>query len=329
MDDDWQSGTSGARAPSRQLGAENKLRRMISSPNALFAFEAVVRCESFRAGAAELNVTQPSISYQIKKLEEALGVELFLRRGGRKELSPSGLILAKALDFGFRAIENALLEIKRSTNKRVVTLCLSAAQASEIWLPRLSSLRQRYPDIDLNLRIVDHEVDPDEESADISIRLGHGDWSSLNKWYLFPEIVFPVCSPSYLKKNGKITSLEDLASRALLHLAEAHPRGIGWREWFEHLGLTRYNTRERLRFSDYQPLLEAAIMGEGIALGWENFSSVHLKKGTLVRAIDLEVKTEKGFYIVASRSQPSQARHVEDVRNWMLSEFAVPPEKSR
>ncbi|RWB32197.1 MAG: LysR family transcriptional regulator [Mesorhizobium sp.] len=328
MDDNWKSETASAEAPSRQIGAENRLRRMISSPNALFAFEAVVRCESFRAGAAELNVTQPSISYQIKKLEETLGVELFIRRGGRKVLSPSGLILAKALDFGFRAIENALAEIKRSTNKRVVTLCLSAAQASEIWLPRLSSLRLRYPDIDLNLRIVDHEVDPDEESADISMRLGYGDWPSLNNWYLFPEVVFPICSPSYLKKNGKITSLEDLASRALLHLAEVHPRGIGWRDWFERLGLKRYNTRERLRFSDYQPLVEAAIMGEGIALGWENFSSIHLKKGTLVRAMDLEVKTDKAFYIVASRSQPAQAQHVESVRNWMLSEFAAPSDKS-
>lgn len=307
------------------VGAGNKLRRMISSPNALFAFEAVARCESFHAAAKELNVTQPSVSYQIKMLEKAVGVELFIRGGGRATLSQTGLVLARALDLGFRAIEGALNEIKRSTNNRVVTLCLSASQASDIWLPRLSSLRSKYPDIDINLRIVDHEVDPNEEDADISMRLGHGDWAGLSMWYLFPEVAFPICSPQYLERHGKIASLDDLASRTLLHIAEIYPRGISWREWFDKLGMSGYSARERLRFSDYQPLVEAAIMGEGVALGWAKFSNIHLNKGTLVRAMDLEVETGKAFYLVARQSQLSEMQHVESVRNWMLSEFGRLP----
>lgn len=294
---------------------------MISSPNALFVFEAVARSESFKGGATEMNVTQPSVSYQIKKLEEALGIELFVRRGGRATLTPNGNILAKALSRGFQIIDDALTEMKRSTSDRAVTLCLSTAQASNVWLPRLGSLRARYPDIDLNLRIVDHDVDPSEDMADISIRIGRGDWPALDHWFLFPEVVYPVCSQSYLDKHGAITSLGDLASRTLLHLEEEFRHGLEWRDWFELQGLKHFKARERLRFSDYQPLIEAAIMGEGIALGWEKFTDAHLSQGTLVRALDLEVRTRNGFYIVASKSSSPAPQHVQDVRNWMLSQF--------
>ena len=294
---------------------------MISSPNALFVFEAVARSESFKSGATEMNVTQPSVSYQIKKLEDALGIELFLRRGGRAVLTPNGSILAKALGRSFRIIDDALTEIKRSTSDQVVTLCLSTAQASNVWLPRLGSLRALYPDIDLNLRIVDHDVDPSAEMADISNRIGRGDWPALDHWFLFPEIVYPVCSPSYLDKHGKVASLKDLASRTLLHLEEEYRHGMEWRDWFELRGLKHFKARERLRFSDYQPLIEAAIMGEGIALGWEKFTDTHLDQGTLVRPLDMEVRTGNGFYIVASKSSAPAPQHVQNVRNWMLSQF--------
>ena len=161
------------------------LRRQISSPTALFAFESVARNKSFKQCARELNVTQPAVSYQIKQLEAYLGTKLFERQGGGVSLTPSGNQLYTAVNHGFKAIQDAIFQISRKANDHMVTLCVSTALASYVLLPRLPSFRAENRDIDLNLKIVDRDVDPHSEFANLTVRLGYGTWSGMEAWKPF------------------------------------------------------------------------------------------------------------------------------------------------
>ena len=108
----------------------DSLRRQISSPAALFFFEAVARHSGFRAAALELNVTQPSVSYQITKLEKHLGTRLFERHGRSITLTDDGRTLYKAIERGFASIQMAIAEISRHANANLVTCCISSSAAA-------------------------------------------------------------------------------------------------------------------------------------------------------------------------------------------------------
>ncbi len=299
------------------------LRRQVSSPTALFAFESVARNKSFKQCALELNVTQPAVSYQIKQLEAHLGTKVFERQGRAISLTPSGEQLYAAVSHGFKAIQDAIIQIRRKSNDHMVTLCLSTALASHVLLPRLPSFRVENPDIDLNLKIVDRDVDPHSEFANLTVRLGHGSWGGMESWKLFDEVVYPVCSRDYLETHGPFTSLEALSRSDLLHLEEPYRERISWQEWFENLGCPPVTIEKRLQFSDHQLVLEAAIGGQGVALGWWHIADFLVERGLLVRPVEARLTTDQAFYVVSSRQDLPLPDPVKRTKDWILS-FSSP-----
>ncbi|MDE3028820.1 MAG: LysR family transcriptional regulator, partial [Paracoccaceae bacterium] len=125
----------------------------MSSPVALFVFEAVARHGGFRAAALELNVTQPSVSYQIKVLEKHLGTVLFERRGRSIGLTDDGETLFRAVERGFAAIQTGLAEIAHRASGNLVTFCISSSAAANFVLPRYPALRKALPSLDLSIKI--------------------------------------------------------------------------------------------------------------------------------------------------------------------------------
>ncbi len=212
------------------------LRRQISSPAALFVFEATARHGSFRAAAQELNVTQPSVSYQIKNLEKHIGARLFERRGRIVYLTDDGERLYRSVKRGFADIQAGIAEISRSANEDLVNLCSSSSSsaAAHLILPRYPSLRKVLPGIDLNLQIMSRDVDPATESSDFTIWLGDGQWPGLRAWRLFDEVYFPVCAPGLFDPPSGGVSIEDLKSCTLLYLKERFRKRDDWQDFFEN-----------------------------------------------------------------------------------------------
>ena len=294
------------------------LRRGISSPAALFVFEATARHGSFRAAALELNVTQPSISYQIKALEKHIGARLFERRGRVVYLTEDGERLYRAVKRGFADIQAGLAEISRSANEELVALCSSSSAAAHLILPRYPNLRKALPGIDLNLKIMSRDVDPASEGGDFAIWMGDGDWPGLKAWRLFDEVYFPVCAPGLLDRTGPVT-LEDLKSCDLLYLKERFRVRDDWRDFFDKAGSPLFEAHERITFSDQQPLLEAAVSGQGLALGWFGYTDHFLSTGALVKPIDFVVRTGRAFYLVAPEgARPT--RTAAKFRDWLIEE---------
>ena len=297
------------------------LRRQISSPVALFVFEAVARHGGFRAAALELNVTQPSVSYQIKNLEKHLGTTLFARRGRSISLTEDGETLYRAIERGFAAIQTGLAEIAHRASGNLVTFCISSSAAANFVLPRYPALRQALPKLDLSIKIVNRDINPAVENGDFAIRLGTGAWDDVDAWPMFEEVYFPVCAPTYFGGKKPVT-LDDIKASDLLFLKERLRPRADWRSFFEKVGSPLTLAHERISFDDQQALLASAMDGQGVGLAWMGMSDNLLASGALIRPTDMEVRTGRAFYLVAPKEMRG-TRIASEFRNWLLNEGAA------
>lgn len=300
----------------------DSLRRQISSPVALFVFEAVARHGGFRSAALELNVTQPSVSYQINKLEKHLGTRLFERRGRNIALTDDGSTLYKAIERGFASIQTGLAEIAHRASGNMVTLCLSSSAAANFVLPRYPKIKQSLSGIDLSIKIVGQDINPASENGDFAIRLGHGDWEDLEAWKLFDEVYYPVCAPGYFSGvKGEVTR-EHVKKSTLLFLKERFRARDDLWTFFERIGSPLSATPDRIIFDDQQTLLASAIGGQGVGLGWLGMADHLLHTGFLVKPVNIEVRTDRAFYLVAPKGM-RLTRMAAEFKDWMIAEGAI------
>lgn len=302
------------------------LRSLISSPGALFSFEAAARHESFTRAARELNVSQAAISAAIKGLEAALGVALFHRSHKRIELSEAGRRFYSDVATGLGHIARSAEAIHQLAGDRHVTLSTSTAFAGHWMIPRLPAFRIRHPDIDLRLQTSDRDTELDPEAAMLAIRRAPKSFAAQSPIYdatfFVEEDLFPVCSPAYLAANGTIRDLKSMAGRKLIHLEEPFRPRPTWRDWFQSQGHEFHDDGEGLRLNDYALVVQAAIGGQGIALGWAHIVDFALRQGLLVKALDRSWKTGQQFFVITPKAA-SLAPEVVAVRDWILATGAT------
>lgn len=295
------------------------LARLVPSPRALFIFEAAARAGSFTAAAAEFNVTQPSVSRSIAQLEAALGLKLFTRGARGLTLTPEGAELHAAMREASARIGETIAALqarRRGPDKPVVTLSLSSSFVAHWLLPRLGAFNAAFPQVDLRFDLIAgvlHEVPP---NIDLATRIVPQDDSRHHRWPFAPEVIVPVCSPAYLAARGRLDHDGDGAGHVFLHLSE-HALPQWAKVWGEvaNRGAARGIWHE---FTDYAVILQAALSGEGIALGWLSVIASALLKGALVPASDRRVRTGHWHSLIAPRSRPL-APAVAEIAHWLQS----------
>jgi DNA-binding transcriptional LysR family regulator len=275
-----------------------KLYQRIQSPAALFAFEAAARHLSFTRAARELNVSQPAVSLAVKKLEEALGTQLFERSHRAISLTPPGERFYTDVSFGLMHILNSAESVAGRSVEEHVSLSCSTAFAHYWMLPRLATFRRDNPDIDIRLQTTDKDIDIADETLSFAIRLGSGNWPGTQSLRLGPEHIYPVCSPAYLAGSAVPRSNADLMSHQLIHLEEPFRPRAGWREWFAAQGLEFNDAASGLRFNDYALVIQAAIAGEGVACGWHHIVETLVKQGLLVRLSEATYDIGQGHFVL-------------------------------
>src|SRR5436853_1418142 len=198
--------------------------RRLPPLNALKAFEAAARSESFTRAAEELNVTQGAVSHQVKALEEILGVKLFNRERQRLVITEAGreylAVVRDALD---RIAVGTERLVQRQTSG-VLTVSTSPDFAAKWLVHRLGRFAEAHPDIDLRVSATMHHVDFTREEVDLAIRHGDGNWPGLDVVRLCSERLFPVCSPKLVSGRNRITRASDLLKFPLLRLDD-------WKTW--------------------------------------------------------------------------------------------------
>jgi LysR family glycine cleavage system transcriptional activator len=299
------------------LSHENRsMLRNLPPLNALKAFEAAARSESFTRAAEELNVTQGAVSHQVKALEEILGVKLFNRERQRLAITESGreylAVVRDALDRIAVGTERLL---QRQTSG-VLTVSTSPDFAAKWLVNRLGRFAEVHPDIDLRISATIQHIDFAREDVDLAVRHGDGNWAGLDAVRLCSEQLFPVCAPKLVSGRNRITKAADLLKFPLLRLEDWK----NWSRWFEAAGITAAPVPGPT-LNRASMLIDAAIDGQGIALARTSLAAWDLINGRLVKPIDVSLRLPKTFWIICPKATSALPK-IAVFREWLLSEAA-------
>lgn len=294
--------------------------RDLPSLDLLKGFEAAARTLSFTKAAAELFVTQSAISRQVKALEQQLEVELFRRRHRALLLTEAGQILFKTAGEVLRLLRDTTRRLgARSSRMLTVTTTVSFAA---LWLvPRLNDFRRLHPEIDVRLAAANDVYDLEREGIDLAVRYCTPRMVGRGALRLFGERVFPVCARETIG-GRQLRSPQDLSKYVLLHFDDPdrlYP-WLNWEVWFELTRTENVRPAGSLRFSHYEQIVQAALEGQGIALGRSQLTARWLKQGKLVlpfgKRYMFSLADARAYYIVMPEQSQSHADAVEFSR-WL------------
>ena len=291
------------------------MARRLPSLNALKAFEAAARHESFTEAAGELFVTHAAISRHIRDLEEWLGTPLFLRTGRGVDLTEAGRRFGARLTPLFDAIAEATREAAAVGDVRQLKVSVEPAFASRWLVPRLGRFNDLHPDIELNIDPTNRLADFRAGEADIGLRYGTGNWDDADAVKLTDTVIFPVAAPSLLRGVTGLTP-QGLAGYNLLH----ESRKQWWADWLAAAGVTGVEDWRGTIFQNHLAI-EAAEAGQGFALGDQILCTDSLVEGWLVRPFGFDLKDHGTYWIVRAKGSkelvPARA-----FRDWIMAEMA-------
>ncbi|OPA89458.1 LysR family transcriptional regulator [Pseudomonas fluorescens] len=283
----------------------------------LRAFEVATRHPTFTAAAQELHVTQSAVSHQLRHLEALWGLQLF-ERGRALRLTAAGATLAPIVREFFMSLEATLGDLREQKGRVRLSVSTTYSFALKWLLPRLPSLSRQHPELLVSLDTTDAVIHFSEAQADVAIRLGKGNYPGLYSEFLFGEQVFPVASPELLQRVGTPGSPTELLRLPLLIRdgAELAPK---WEAWFEAVGLAFSPLRESVRFGDTNMTVEAALLGQGVALVRSGHVENEISDGRLVRLFDVQFRSPLAYYFVCPKGIESQP-HIARFRRWLVGE---------
>jgi putative choline sulfate-utilization transcription factor len=290
---------------------------------ALLMFESAARLASFTAAARELGSTQPAVSQRVVQLEEALGAPLFERGHRGVSLTEDGKRLFDAVHHGLDMIRSATNDIRSRHTQRTLTLSTDFGFATYWLMPRLPQFKALMPDVDVKIITSQYLPGAMGEHADVVIVFGNtlSDWGARQAVKLFPESVTPVCSPLLVDQLDRPREPADLLKMPLLHLEPTQPaRWLSWSAWFQAYGLDAPPTQGGFTFNSYALVAHAAVMGQGVALGWSPLIDELVATGQLVALCETPLVTDRGYMLLTPR-EPSSA--VRAFREWLLDECDV------
>lgn len=294
----------------------------------LEVFEAAARTLSFTRAADELALTQSAVSRSIASLEERLGFALFERRHRALVLTERGQVLHHAATEMLERLDATIARLRGRDAARTVTVTASISFAS-LWLvPRLARFTRQHPHIDVRIAASNEIVDLDRAGIELAVRYSPSVQAPAGE-KLFDEEVVPVCSPSLLRDPARpLTRPADLAGHILLHYEDIRiVPWLDWSPWFESAGISDLKPAGALHFSHYDQLIQAAISGQGVALGRVPLLNEQLHSGALVTPFRRGIASPRSYYVMRSARSVGNA-DVDAFVAWLRVEAAgeVSPE---
>ena len=298
----------------------------IPGTRALRTLEAAGRHLNFTRAADELGLTPAAVSYQIKEIEDQLGLVLFTRTSRSIRPTKAGeLVLeaaAEALDVLARAVARA-----RRMERGGSQLRLSAdAQFAAKWLMRrVESFREAHPDIELRFDISSDLRDFEQDDVDVAVRFGAGKYAGLAAHRLFDDVLGPVCSPTLLRSGPPIRKPRDLLNYTLAHI-EWSRQGITWPNWpmwMAAAGVEDFDDSRTVVFGTSSELLQAALEGSAVVLAESAMVAGDLAEGRLVRPLELSLRLAPEFaYFLVYPQAATEDPRIAVFRDWILAEAA-------
>ncbi|HYC37958.1 MAG TPA: transcriptional regulator GcvA [Usitatibacter sp.] len=285
----------------------------------LRGFESAARHLSFTRAGEELFLTQSAVSRQIQALEEYLGVDLFERRHKALALTEAGQAYYRVVAEALGSLREGTRRLREARTGRVLTVTTTVSFASTWLVPRLARFRKAHPGTDVRITATHLVVDLDREGIDVAIRDLPLDRVPAGSIHLVGEHLAPVCHPSYLKEakaaRRPLARPEDLRHHVLLDLHDPTGRWpwLSWAAWLEARKIEELTPENTLTFDQYDQVFQAALHGQGIALGRMTLADQYIREKRLVALFGQAQSVGRAFHAVLARASSTRP----EVRNFV------------
>ncbi len=297
------------------------MSRPLPSLDLVRGFEAAARLLSFTKAGEELFLTQSAVSRQVQALEEQLGVALFERRHREIRLTDAGRELQRAAVEALRLLSDTAGRIRAHGRAQAVTVTCSIGFAS-LWLvPRLMEFREGHPAIDIRIDANNRMVDLDRARIEVAVRYCPSELAPPDATILFEDEVYAVCSPALAVRTDRpLVEPADLRRHVLLHYqgADTHWMPGSWPSKLATLGLATLEGAGSLRFNQYDQLIQAAIEGQGVALGVGPLVRRLVQQGRLVTLFGKRFASPRGYFLLTARYAAARPE-VAAFTGWLLA----------
>ena len=293
------------------------MQKRLPPLTALRHFEAAARHLSFKKAADELAVSPAAVTHQIKVLEWFFATPLFHRETRQVGLTEAGEKLARAASQAFRDLAETVQEIAGDANPQFVTVKLGRYIGARWLSPRLRDFWSGHSAVDLRLHHSTNEQPDDPADVDLAILWGDGNWPHHTVEPLIALKTVALCAPGMLRTASRFLARLEKDKKILLHYRDHE----SWREWLASAGLDPAAARSGQVFDDANVVIEAAIAGQGITLGYLPVSEVDLRDGRLVPAHAHHCDAAFGYYLVY-RPRVLERPAVAAFRDWLRRQAA-------
>lgn len=279
----------------------------------------VGRKGSLSAAAEALGLSQPAVSYQIRLLEQRFGLPLLQRLHRGVRFTEEGQRLLAIAERTVSEVDSLQRSLRAARRRPTVRLATDYAFSSLWLIPRMHAFRRQYPDIDLQIVASQRLGHHWREDADLAVAFGSGSEFGPGATLLMPERVVPVCTPSQSRRLPDVSAVEQ---GPLIHLeAESISPWLDWPAYLARQGLAE-NDQERpgdLRFNTYALVIQAAMAGQGVALGWLGLVDDLLDANLLVVAGEMVSVPGRGYWLVSGSKNDA----VSHLASWLVREAAI------
>jgi LysR family glycine cleavage system transcriptional activator len=290
----------------------------LPSLRALRVFQVAGRHQSFKHAAEELFLSASAVSHQVRKLEEQLGLDLFVRKTRGLEFTPAGERYFTFLDGMFARLEAETQQLSAEFSRGLIRLCVPPFFANEVLLPRLQSFQATSPDTDIRLSTQPSLMQAHPAEADLSILLGSGEWDDLVTHRLFARRLVIGCAPA-VARDLDPAAFASLDGQTLI-IHENRPQA--WENWARALGIRAPRAGKIIRADSMSAVVQAAVQGLGVAIVSWPLARTRFDSGELVRLFETEVATQEHFYL-AHRPDEVERGDVARLVAWIVGEFAT------
>ena len=287
---------------------------------ALRAFEAAARSLSFKVAAAELGVTPASVSNQIRQLEKSWACLLFVRKTRQLELTAQGHALFTVVAQAFSGLSQGIEALDftgYSAGVKQISLAVGPLFGARWLAPRLGHWYTQHPQYVLAL----HQAEPIRHAHQLqttaAIAWGDGHWPGLHAQRLLDCWFAPVLSPALLEKHAGLAAAVDLARYPVVH----QQTRTDWSAWMAQAEAGTVQFLRETVMADANMAIQAAIDGQGVALGVFPLVQGDIDAGRLVCPLDQPLRTADNYYLL-TRPEDQHRREVQAMATWMAAQFS-------
>lgn len=296
------------------------LKREMPPLASLLPFEAAARLGSITRAADELGLTQAAVSRQIKALETDLNTRLFDRRNRRIFLTEAGLQFSQAVSESLNRIGSEAVQLRRQRSEGEVVLFSQQCEGLYWLMPRLSHFYQTHPDIEVRIMVSTLPFTESAAEFDLALQTSGRASGDSERVYFTSDVIFPICSPAYLERTSHPVTFATICDHRLLHLKTDFHDWMGWPEWLQRAGSSRQADNPGSVFDNFPMMMQAALEGHGIGLGWFRTTEKFLVDGELIRPVRESVRLTDALSIYLPRNQPPRSKTLR-LLDWLKREF--------